>query len=148
MSLKTIKRLAADILKIGENKVRISSERISEAESAMTRNDVKDLIKSGVVGKRHFKGRASVLAEKKASRKDGRRKGPKFSKVSRKERWMIKVRALRNLLNSLIEKNAIDKEHKRSLYLKIKGNAFKGKRAMLNYLKDNKILKGDIDAKG
>jgi len=49
MSIVTVRRLAADILGVGENKVWISPEKISEVSSALTRDDVRALIKQGTI---------------------------------------------------------------------------------------------------
>ena len=60
-AIKTIKRLAADILKIGRNKIRIKND-LNETEKklldeAITRGNVKDLLKDKVVIAKEKKGR-------------------------------------------------------------------------------------------
>ena len=47
MNLTTQKRLAADILKVGVNRVWIDPENVEEVSRAITRERVKQLIDSG-----------------------------------------------------------------------------------------------------
>ena len=49
MTLQTVKRLAADILGVGENKIRFKTEDLKEIEKAMMRKDVRDLINKGSI---------------------------------------------------------------------------------------------------
>ena len=49
MNLTTQKRLAADILKVGVNRIWIDPERIDEVSGAITRDGVKQLIKDGAI---------------------------------------------------------------------------------------------------
>lgn len=135
MTISTVRRLAADILNVGENKIKISPEGLKEAEGALTRVDVKGLIDKGVITKAKQKGRASK--RKKERRGRGRRKG---SLANRKKLWMQKVRAQRKFLSMLIESGALDGSAKRSLYGKVKSSIFKSKKTMLIYLKENGLL--------
>ncbi|MCS7138595.1 MAG: 50S ribosomal protein L19e, partial [Crenarchaeota archaeon] len=40
MSVKTVRRLAAEILKVGESRIWIDPERLEDVENAVTRADV------------------------------------------------------------------------------------------------------------
>ncbi|MBD3209847.1 50S ribosomal protein L19e [Candidatus Micrarchaeota archaeon] len=140
MSMTTVRRLAADILNVGRNRIRISPDGLKDAEGALTRADVKGLIDKGVVTKAKTQGRAST--SKKKRRGQGSRKG---SASSSKERWMQKVRAQRKFLQMLIDKGALEKGAKKSLYGKIKSGLFRSKKALLQYLKENKYLPEDFE---
>ncbi len=140
MTMKTVRRLAADILNVGQNRVRILDTK--KAAQAATREDVSNLIKEGVIKAVPVKGRRTKeKKERKARRGPGKRKGTPKSRKSKKEGWMERIRALRKYLNELIESGKLSKEMKRTLYLKIKGGHFMGKRMFYNYLKDMKLLK-------
>ncbi|MEM1989819.1 MAG: 50S ribosomal protein L19e, partial [Candidatus Bathyarchaeia archaeon] len=69
MSLKSQRRMAAEILGVGEERVWIDPERIEEVEAAITREDIKRLIHEGVIRKLKDKGvsraRARIIHEKK-----------------------------------------------------------------------------------
>ncbi|MGV8085543.1 MAG: 50S ribosomal protein L19e [Candidatus Bilamarchaeum sp.] len=142
MTLQTVRRLAADILHVGENKIRLVPEMLSEAQGALTREDVRNLIKKGAVKKVPNAGRAS--ASKRDRRSTGRTRG---ARVSVKEMWMQKIRAQRKFLKVLVADKALPKEQKRAVYFKIKSGIFKNKRAMLLYLKDNKLVSESYEPK-
>lgn len=142
-SLQTIKRLAADILGVGVNRVRFkqdtSEDEKRQIDESITRQNVKGLIQDKLVFAKKAKGRVSKPKGKKSS--PGKRKGKRYSKVSQKERWMEKVRAQRKFLLNLFKGGKIEREHKKTVYLKIKGGQFRSTSALNAYLKDNKLLK-------
>jgi ribosomal protein L19E len=139
MTIGTVRRLAADIMRVGRNKVKISMEG-NEVEGALTRSDVKGLIEKGIITKAKPKGRASTA--KKTRKGRGSRKGKAFDK---KAKWMLKVRAQRRVFRMLVEQGVIGKESKRSLYGKIKSGIFRSKRAFLTYLKENELVPKDFE---
>ena len=145
MTIGTIRRLAADIMDVGENRVRISPDGFKEAEKAMTRTDVRDLIKKGIVSKVAVKGRRKVRPRKRKGR--GSRKGAWKVRSGGKEVWMAKVRAQRAFLAQLVSENAFDKTKKRMLYMRIKSGMFRSKRAFLAYLKEASLVKQDYEPK-
>ena len=49
--IKSIKRIASRLLKCGITKIWIDPKRINEAKKAITREDVRKLIKQGIVKK-------------------------------------------------------------------------------------------------
>jgi large subunit ribosomal protein L19e len=78
--------------------------------------------------------------QRKRKKTHGRRKGTKFSRKPAKEEWMETVRAQRKYLGELIAGGELPAEHRRYVYGKIKGRAFKGKKAMRTYLEENGML--------
>lgn len=143
--LELQKRLAAELMKCGETRVRFDPERIDEISEAITREDVKRLIEDGAIYKVHAKGVSRVRArereEKKRSRGHGSRKGKKYSIISRKERWILKVRTQRKKLKELREKKLIDSSTYRRVYRMVKAGAFKSVADMLTYLETNKLIR-------
>jgi len=144
MSFDTVRRLAADILAVGEKRIRFVSDKLSDIKSAMSRADVRDLIDKKAIIVLPKKGRRKKT--KREKRGEGSRKGSK-SNEDRKREWMNRVRAQRKLLRLLIANNILKGEHKRKIYLKIKGNSFRNKRALVTYLKDNELIAKDFDLK-
>lgn len=136
MSVKTVKRLAADLLGIGENRIRIKPEEIKRAEEALTRSDVLALLKDGVVYKLPVKGRRKK--ERRKRRGPGSKKGK--GTINQKVEWMQKVRAQRKYFQELLAKNELNKQFKRSVYGKIKSGMFKSKKTFYTYLKENNML--------
>lgn len=135
----TVKRLAADILKVGENRIRIKPDEFSRAMDALTREDVRGLIDEGVVYALPYVGPRGKPRREKQGR--GRRRGTKYSRKGAKETWMERVRSQRKYLSQLLAGGDLLPKFKREVYLKIKGGVFKGKNAMRLYLVDNKMLK-------
>ena len=146
--MNTVRRIASEILGVGESKVRFKNEAITKISDALTREDVRSLIKDGSIvfiaprGVSRIRGRAKQAQLKKGRRKGkGSKRGTLNARKSGKETWMQKVRAQRKCLRALVEADKIDRVNARKTYLMIKGNAFKGVKILEIYLKDNKMLK-------
>lgn len=146
MNLKSQRRLAAAVLDIGVNRVWIDPETADEVEIAITRQEIRKLISDGAIKalpeKSLSRGRARErAAKKKAGRRrgPGRRKGSKFSVVSRKSRWMSKIRALRKRLKRLRERRMITVSNYRMLYRKAKGGEFDSVAELERYITENNL---------
>jgi large subunit ribosomal protein L19e len=147
MTQKTIKRLASSVLDVGESKIWIDPSSLEKVSEALTRDDVRALIKEGKIKAKPTRGVCRVRARlKQAGKKKGRhrghgsRKGTRLARNNPKEQWIAKTRAQRSILRLISDDNAIDKTARKQVYLKIKGNAFKGKKNLVNYLVENKIV--------
>ncbi len=139
-----MRRLAASIANAGTSRVKILNP--ARAKEALTRDDVRSLIKQGVITVEQKKGVGRAKAAFKQSRKHaGRRRGPgsrqgaKYALVPRKARWVVKVRSQRVLLKSL--KPRLEKGSYRDLYSKIKGNYFRNRKHLLSFVVESKLLK-------
>lgn len=144
MSLTTIRRLAADILACGESRIRILDSK--KADEALTRDDVRELIKQGIILKLPTQGVGRGKARFKQARKEAGRRRGRGSKhgtpnaaLTEKKRWMKQVRSQRELLHKLKPKLAENTYKK--VYFMIKGNAFKDKKRLTTYLKEAGALK-------
>lgn len=114
---------------MGRNRVWIDPERIDEVEAAITREEIKKLIHEKVIKptpeKSVSRSRARLLHEKK---KRGLRRGPgkrSRSRMSEKEIWIRKIRALRKRLRELKEKRIITESTYRQFYKMAKSGVFK-----------------------
>jgi len=145
-ALKSQRRLAAQILKIGQNRVWIDPERMEDTEAAMTREEIRKLIHEGVIKSLPEKGvsraRARILHKKK---KKGRRSGPGSksgsvrAKISKKEAWMSKIRALRNRLRELKTSRTITEGTYRKLYRMASSGRFGSVADLERYLKAQEL---------
>jgi large subunit ribosomal protein L19e len=142
MELNQVKRLAAAVLKIGESRVRIKDRE--KAGQAMTRDDVRSLIKQGKIIVTPVFGISKVRARKlKAQKKKGlrrgrgTRKGSKKSRTPRKKLWMRKVRALRRKLTKT--KPELKPRAYRKLYNMIKGGYFRDKGHLALYITEHEL---------
>ena len=132
MDLRLQRRLAASILKVGEGRIWIDPTAVDEVANAITRQDVEELIEAGLIKRKPVKGTSRARARvREIKRKKGRRrghgsrKGAKGARMSRKEQWMKRIRALRRRLRELKESGEIDRKTYRLLYRKAKGGAFR-----------------------
>jgi large subunit ribosomal protein L19e len=148
LSLKSQRRLAAKILKIGESRVWIDPARIEDVSTAITRADLRRLIHEGAIKALPKKGisraRTRLLREKKRRglRKGrGSRKGTGGARTPKKQLWVKGVRAMRNHLRELRDRHLIAKNVYRSLYGMVKGGAFKSISHLEQYVQAHKLAK-------
>ncbi len=148
MNLKTKKELAAHTLKVSPKRVFLNPERLDEIKDALTRADIKALVKDKAIIKKQKKskssGRTKKLKQQKSKGKrkgQGSRRGRKTARSKKKETWMNKVRLQRDYIRQLKEKKLLDNKQFRMLYLKIKSGFFRSKAHLKIYLQDLGILK-------
>lgn len=141
--LKTQRRLASDLLGVGENKVWMDPSKFKEIKESITRGDVENLIEKGLIKKKEIIGQSrsrAVAAHLK--RRRGHRKGPGSRKGMKNARmqasWKRKVRALRKALFKARESGKVDNKLFRVAYKKIKGNAFHSVAHMMNSIEEIK----------
>ncbi|MDH5482973.1 MAG: 50S ribosomal protein L19e [Candidatus Bathyarchaeota archaeon] len=144
--LKSQRRLAAQILKVGQNRVWIDPEKTEDTETAITREEIRKLIHEGVIKSLPEKGvsraRARLIREKK---KKGRRSGPgsrsgsAHARVSKKEAWMIRIRALRKRLRELKTSRIIAESTYRKMYKMASSGRFSSVSDMERYLKTREL---------
>lgn len=147
MRLKVQKRLASSILKRSKKKVGLDTSRLEEIKEAITRFDVKSLIKNGAIKIRPVKGQSKVRSRKlKEQRKKGRRrnagsrKGKATARLPRKQQWMDSVRSQRKFIRELRDNNKIDQSTYRMLYRKSKGGYFRSKRHIKLYMEEHDLV--------
>jgi large subunit ribosomal protein L19e len=148
MNLTTQKRLAADLLKVGVNKVWIDPDSMEEVSRAITREGVNKLIQDGYIKARPKKGISSYRSKKIAEqKKKGRRKGrgsikgAKGARNPKKKAWMTTIRALRKDLKHMRDERDINRNTYRKLYRMAKGGAFRSKSYMKTYARDHDLLR-------
>lgn len=146
MELKTQRRLAAQIFKCSAKKVYFDPEKLSSIKEALTSADIRDLINSNAIVKKSPQSQSRVRARKiqvqkrKGLRKGlGSRKGTPKARLNPKETWMIKVRLQRSFIKELKDKKLIAVQTYRQLYLKVKGNYFRNKRHVKEYIEQEKL---------
>jgi len=148
LSLRSQRRLAAEILKVGVNRVWIDPNRIDDVEAAITREEIRKLIHEGAIRPRKKKGvsraRARILHEK---RKKGRRRGPGSrsgtvkARLPRKRVWMMRIRALRRRLRLMRDRRIITRSVYRRLYVMAKSGAFKSVAEMRRYIEEHGLFR-------
>ena len=146
MNINKVKMVAGELLKVGSSKIWIDPEQVKDVAGAMTKDDLRELIAKGAVGKRddhsHSRGRARVLLiKKRKGRKGGhgKRRGTSGTRTNAKENWMKRVRAQRELLSKMKKEGKV--ENYSELYSKVKGNLYKGKKQLEEAIKEGKKQK-------
>ena len=148
MDVKTQRKIAAKVLKVGVNRVKIDPESLPDVALAITREDIRRHIDDGDIKSRKVKGisrgraRAIAVKRKRGQRiGHGSRKGPKYSRLSSKDRWINKIRVQRKYLKSLRDEGYIDTINYRKLYLQAKGGLFRSVRYLRNYIAEHGLAK-------
>jgi large subunit ribosomal protein L19e len=148
MELKNQRRLAAEILKCSVKKVRFNPENLDEIKEAITKADIKSLINQGLISFNRgnhisrVRARKRLVQKRKNNRRGkGRKKGTKYARLPRKKSWISKIRAQRELLKKLRDKEMIETRIYQELYLKAKGGFFRNKRHIKLYLEEQNLLK-------
>ncbi|MFQ6087434.1 MAG: 50S ribosomal protein L19e [Candidatus Methanofastidiosia archaeon] len=148
MNLKVQRRLASQILKCGENRIFLDGKKAEEISMAITREDVRRLIKKGLVYKKPKKGISSfrdrfIKKQKKKGRRKGAgsRKGTFKARYSKKKRWMDKIRPIRRELKELRRRRKIEKSSYQKLYRMAKGGTIKSVKHLNRYIEEHGLTR-------
>ncbi|MES3516520.1 MAG: 50S ribosomal protein L19e [Natronomonas sp.] len=129
--LKAQKRLAADELGVGENRIWLDPDAQGEIAEAITREDVRDLIDEGLIEAEEARGNSRGKARKRAEKRayghkkgHGSRKGKAGARENTKDKWRSQIRAQRKTLRQLRDDGEIDRSTYRELYDMASGGEF------------------------
>ena len=124
MNLKGKKRIAAETLKVGKERIIFNKNRLDEIKEAITKQDIRDLKSSGAISLKEIGGRRKI-----EKRKTRRRSGKIKVKVGhRKQEYVKLTRKLREYLKELKKQDKIDHETYKESRKKVKDSSYKSKR--------------------
>lgn len=148
MSLQKRRRIAGDVLGCSPKRVRFATDRLEDIKNAITKADIRILIREKAIRelpeKGVSRGRARHIHKQKVKglrKGKGSRKGKATARAPAKLTWMNKIRAQRKLLKELREQEAITKEVYRQIYRKAGGGFFRSRGHIKLYLEDQNLLK-------
>lgn len=148
MNITAQKRLASEVLKCGVHRIFVHPEAIDDVLMAITREDIRNLVKNKVIQKKYKVGisRGRVKAKKARKQKGrgrsyGSRKGTKNARFPAKRTWINKIRPQRRELKKLRDTNKIEVKTYRQLYRKTKGGSFNSVATLKRFIEENKLYR-------
>ncbi|RLG31020.1 50S ribosomal protein L19e [Methanosarcinales archaeon] len=139
--LSNQRRIAANVLKIGVNRIWLDPGEKESIADATTRNDIRDLLESGAILAKPKKGVSRARARQRDEKRKyghgtghGSRKGRKGARTPRKRDWITKIRALRSRLKELRADGTLPPNVYCKVYRKAKGGEYKSVAHMNAYL--------------
>jgi large subunit ribosomal protein L19e len=145
MDLSAQRRIAASVLNCGVNRVVFDESQAARIKEAITKQDIRGLVKAGIISAVQKKGVSRVRArarivQRRAGKQQGSgtRKGRATARLPSKDKWMAKVRTQRVLLKELRATKKITQEQFKELYAKVKGDFFRSRRHILLTIGDEK----------
>ncbi|MFO7793655.1 MAG: 50S ribosomal protein L19e [Candidatus Nanohaloarchaea archaeon] len=143
--LKSQRRMAAEVMKVGKNRVWIDPEHTDKVAEAITRQDIRNLVEGGTIDKKDVKGTSKARSKKNKKQKKkglqkghGSRKGAKNARKSSKDTWKEQIRAIRKRLREMRDEGTVNSEEYRDLYNKSKGGFFRDVNHVENHV-ENKM---------
>lgn len=147
-NLKTKKKLASRVFGVGQNRLKINSQQVDKLDDAITRGSMRSLKKDDViiVPKKQgiSRGRQRLKKKKvKRGRTQGSKEGAKYSRLSKKSRWMIKVRAQRKRLKIYRDRQEISNASFWELYKMSSSGSIRSVKHLIELVAERAERKGE-----
>lgn len=131
VNLKLKKNLISRTTGVGRGRVKLNPNNLDDIAGLDAKADVRYLIAKGIITISPLKGQ---VRRKKIRRGVGSKKGKSTSKITRKDRWITKVRSQRKVIRNLRDNKKINPTEYRKLYIQIKGGLFKSKANLYDHI--------------
>ena len=134
MNLQKKVALAIRTLGVGRDRIIFNKERLNEIKEAITKQDIRDLVRDGAIIIMNISGRKAHQ-----KRKTRRRAGSIKKKVNKRKQNYVKLtRKLRKHLKNLKQKNNISSKDYKELRKEIRTSAFRSLNQMKERMKETK----------
>ena len=130
MNLSKKKQLTIRTLGIGKSRIVFVKSRLEEIKEAITKEDIKQLVREGAIIIKEIKGRRKV--EKRARKRGAGKIRLKVNK--RKREYVIITRKLRKYIKILKEKKELSNENFKDIRKKIRNRKFSSLKNLKDYL--------------
>ncbi|AAG19954.1 MULTISPECIES: 50S ribosomal protein L19e [Halobacterium] len=142
--LSAQKRLAADVLDVGENRVWFDPDAQSEIADAITREDIRELVADGTIDAEDTQGNSRGRARERDAKESyghkkgaGSRKGKAGARQNEKREYVAGIRAQRQQLRELRDDGTLSPAQYREMYNMANGGEFDSVRRLTNYVEEN-----------
>ena len=132
MQITNQKKMAAQILKCGVNRVWVDPRYIDQVSGAVQKSDIREMIEEGLIKARAIQGTSRVRARKLTEQRSkgrrrghGSRKGSARARLPKKNRWMRTIRSQRRTLKGMREEGTLQASEYRHYYRKAKGGSYR-----------------------
>jgi large subunit ribosomal protein L19e len=129
--LSAQKRLAADELGVGKNRIWFDPERQSDISEAITREDIRELAEEDAIQVDPKSGNSRGRARERQAKRSyghqtgpGSRKGKAGARQNETDDWQSSIRAQRKRLRELRDADEISRSEYRRLYDRAGGGEF------------------------
>ncbi|MFB6301201.1 MAG: 50S ribosomal protein L19e [Halobacteriales archaeon] len=142
--LSAQKRLASDVLDVGEGRVWFDPSAQGEIADAITREDIRDLVEQGIIQAKDAQGNSRGRARERDAKRayghqtgPGTRKGKAGAREDKKDSWTNDIRAQRKKLRELRDSGELTPKQYRELYAKAGGGEFRSVEYLETYIENN-----------
>ena len=140
-NLNNQRRMAAEILKCGQNRVWLDPNSMDDIAECITRADIRTAANSGIIKAKAKNGTSRGRIRHNAAQKaSGKRKGPGSrsgtanARVRDKTRWISVIRPIRDELKTLRESGEITPSSYRLYYRRAKGGQYRSRRNLRQHM--------------
>jgi large subunit ribosomal protein L19e len=141
--LSAQRRLAADVLDVGENRVWFDPDAQGDIAEAITREDVRELVAEGTIDADEPSGNSRGRARERDEKRDyghgtgpGTRRGTAGARRDQTAQWRQNIRAQRRTLRSLRDDGTLSPAQYRELYNMARGGEFDSVRRLRTYIQE------------
>ena len=132
MQITNQKKMAAQILKCGVNRIWVDPRYIDQVSGAVQKSDIREMIEEGLIKARAIQGTSRVRARKLTEQRSkgrrrghGSRKGSARARLPKKNRWMRTIRSQRRTLKGMREEGTLQASEYRYYYRKAKAGSYR-----------------------